>query len=140
MKKKSSIIKWILLSLLVVGGTGAVIAYKMYNKPHRNIAAAEAIKVTGTAIVTAYEANEQQANAQYLDKVLEVSGEVTDLSKNQKGETVITLKGSDMGGLICTLEGTLPVEIKTGSTITLKGICTGYLTDVVLVRCTVQSK
>lgn len=140
MKIKGRFFKWLILSLLLIAGTGAVIGYKMYNKPHRDVAAATAVKATAAALVTEYEANEQQANGKYLDKVLEVTGEVTGLSKNQKGETVIELKGTDMSGLMCTLESALQAEIKTGESITLKGICTGYLTDVVLVRCTVQSK
>ena len=57
------------------------------------------------------------------------------LKKQSKGETVITLKGSDMSGLICTLEGTAATEVKPNSSVVIKGICTGFLTDVVLVRC-----
>jgi hypothetical protein len=116
---KNRVVNWIILSLLFIGITGGYIGYRMYTKPHRNVA---------------------DANFQYLDKILEVKGEVTEITKNQKGETVIALKGTDMSGVRCTIEGAALQDIKNGATLTLKGICTGYLTDVVLVRCMVTSK
>lgn len=132
---KKKIFKWAALSILIIGLTGAVVVYKMYNKPHRSVLDAKAIALNAADLTAQYEADENKANGQYLDKVLSVSGEITDISKNQKGETVITLKGTDMGGVICTLEGKESQDIKKGSSIKLQGICTGYLTDVVLVRC-----
>jgi hypothetical protein len=124
----------------VIGATGAYVGYKMYTKPHRNVAEATAVKVSAAAVINEYERNEVAANTKYLDKVLEVNGEILTVTKNQKAETVVTLKASDMGGIICTLENATPSEIKSGENITIKGICTGYLTDVVLVRCAVQAK
>lgn len=137
---KKKFFKWAALSVLVIGLTGAIVGYKMYNKPHRSVMDAKAVSLEAQQLVTAYETDEAGANAKYLDKVLHVSGEVTETGKNQKGETVITLKGSDMGGVICTLEGKETQQIKKGSSINLQGICTGYLTDVVLVRCYVPEK
>jgi tRNA_anti-like len=137
---KKKILKWILLSIIVVGTTGGIVAYKMWTKPHRNVEETKAITVAATKLTTEYEANEPEANSEYLDKVLEVTGEINEISKNQKGETVITLKGTDMGGIICTLEGATPAETKPGATVVVRGICTGYLTDVVLVRCIIETK
>ena len=130
-KNRKKIITWVLLSVLVILATGGVVGYKMYTKPHRSVAKAKTIQISATDLVLAYEKNEAGANSLYL----EVRGEVNEVSKNQKGETVITLKGSDMSGLICTLEGTAATEVKPNSSVVIKGICTGFLTDVVLVRC-----
>lgn len=137
---KKRIIKLSLLSIVIVVITGGFVGYKMWTKPHRNVEAAKAITATALQLAGAYEANETSANIQYLDKVLEVSGTVSEIAKNQKGEPVITLKGTDMSGVICTLEGIVPAMMKAGETMTIKGICTGYLTDVVLVRCIVEAK
>lgn len=137
---RSKILKWLLLSIVVIGTTGGIVAYKMWTKPHRNVAETKALAVTATQLAAAYENNEPEANSDYLDKVLEVTGEINEISKNQKGETVITLKGTDMGGVICTLEGAMPAILKTGVTVVVRGICTGYLTDVVLVRCIVETR
>lgn len=137
---KKKIFKTILLSILVITVTAGFVGYKMWTKPHRNVASASATAIAAVKIAADYESNETTANAQYLDKILEVSGEVISISTNQKGETVITLKGTEMSGIFCTLEGAASTGIKTGAIITIKGICTGYLTDVVLVRCLVQAK
>jgi hypothetical protein len=138
--KKKVAIKWILVTLLAIITTGAVVGYKMYNKPHRSVAEAKAITVAAIQLATQYETNEPEANSDYLDKVLEVSGEINEITKNQKGEPVITLKGTDMSGVTGTIENAKPDEIKPGATVILKGICTGYLTDVVLVRCVLKNK
>jgi uncharacterized protein YpmB len=137
---KKKILKQILLSLLVIIITGGFIGYKMYNKPHRNVEEATALRVAATKLATDYEINEPEANSQYPGKVLEVSGEISDISKNQKGEQIIMLKGSDMSGIMCTLDTAVHTAIKPGASVVIKGICSGYLTDVVLVRCLVQSK
>jgi tRNA_anti-like len=138
--KKRRILKWTLLSVLAITITGAFVGYKMYSKPHRNVEKATALAISAEELATVYETNESEANSLYLDKVLEVKGEINEISKNQKGETVIALKGSDMSSVRCTIGGVPPVEIKPGSSIALKGICTGYLTDVILVRSILQSK
>jgi len=100
-----------------------------------NIEKAKAITIEASALFDEYSANEKAANAKYIDKVLEVSGEVTNVSKNAEGLTVIMLKTNDlMFGVNCTMEEK-EVKCKAGDKLTLKGICTGYLTDVVLIRC-----
>lgn len=137
-KKKG--LKITLLLFLIITVTGGFVGYKMWTKPHRNVESAKAVTVTATQIAIAYESNEATANNLYLDKVLEVSGEVASIATNQKGEPVITLKGSDMSGVICTLAGTAPATLNAGAPLLVKGICTGFLTDVVLVRCIVKVK
>lgn len=139
-KKRKKIITWVLLSALLVMVTGGVVGYKMYTKPHRSVEDAKTIQVSAPGLVSAFESNEADANALYLDKVLEVKGEIIDISKNQKGEPVITLKGTDMSGIICTIEGTTTSGVKLNSAVVIKGICTGFLTDVVLVRCIFKSR
>jgi tRNA_anti-like len=116
----------------------AVAAYGwffLWNKPKTNVAKADGVKIEAAALFTEYSNNEQAANTKYLEKILEVSGEVTSVTKNAEGFTVVLLKTDDlMFGVNCTLEQK-DVLVKKGDKVTLKGICTGYLTDVVLIRC-----
>jgi hypothetical protein len=137
---KKKVFGWALLSALVILTTSGFVAYRMYTKPHRNVEQAKAVTVSAVKLVSEYEANEPMANGQYLDKVLEVDGEITEISKNQIGETVIALKGTDMGTVRCTVEGSAPAEITTGNKALLKGICTGYLMDVIMVRCVLEKR
>lgn len=137
---KKKIVKWGLLSILLILATAGVVGYKMYTKPHRNVEEAKAVNAQAEKLVAAYESDEALANGQYLDKVLEVSGEVTEISKNQKNESVIVLKGTDMGTVRCTLSGEVSPGTRTGVQAVIKGICTGYLTDVIMVRCILEQK
>lgn len=137
-KKKRLI--WILSALMVIVLTAGFVGYRMYNKPHRDVQHIKAIPVAALKLVADYETNEALANNEYLDKVLEITGEIIEISKNQKGETVISLDGTGMGTVRCTMEGAVQQEVKTKTQATVRGICTGYLTDVIVVRGINQRK
>ena len=127
-----------LLLALIAGGIG----YFMYNKPHQNMENAKAdVVLDARELFTAFEANETEANQKYLDKVVKVSGLVKEVSTDEEGNVSVTLEsGSEMFGVICQMDNLTKQEktdFKIGEQVTLKGICTGMLMDVVLVRCVV---
>lgn len=131
--------KKIAASILLIVFAGAIIAYKMYNKPHVNVAETSSdITISTKALLEAFSSNETTANAKYLEKIIEVSGVVSEI-KNEKGKGIVTLTNADsFGSVLChlSLEATQKTNtIKEGQTITVKGICTGYLMDVILVKC-----
>lgn len=137
-KKKKLV--WILSSVMAIVLTAGFAGYRMYTKPHRDVQHIKAIPVAALKLVADYETNEALANNEYLDKVLEITGEIIEISKNQKGETVISLDGTGMGTVRCTLEGGHEHEVKTKAQVIVRGICTGYLTDVIVVRGIIQNK
>jgi hypothetical protein len=96
------------------------------------VAKEKGIQITAVAIFDSFSNNEQSANTQFLNKAIEVTGTVSDVKKNQAGNTVVYLKSDDpIYGVNCTFKQD-PGIITKGSTITFKGICTGYLSDVVI--------
>lgn len=124
--------KIIFLLILLIFIAGCVYAFYIWNKPARDVAKEEAIKITAVAIFDSFSKNEQSANAHYLNKAIEVTGKVADVKKNQSGETVIYLQSSDLVfGVNCTFKQD-PGTIDKGSAITFKGICTGFLSDVII--------
>lgn len=133
--------KKIIISILVLGLLGAFIAYKMYNKPHVNVADEKAdITLTANKILSDFTTDEATANSKYLDKIVQVNGKVIRVAI-ENGKGIVTLKtNDDFGSVICHLT---PEESKNISTIkehqeiTLKGICTGFLMDVILVKCVI---
>lgn len=131
-----------ILSLLVLAGIliGGFVGYKMYNKKHRDVGDSNAQKIEAKQLVSEYETNEAEANKKYLDKILNVSGKVIEVGKNQDGNHVVTLSGSEMGGVICTVEDKAASAPAAGDLVNVKGICTGYLTDVVLARAVLEKK
>lgn len=129
-------IKYVLLLALIGMGIG----FYLYNKPHQNMQRAKAdMTLPASELFSAFEANEDAANAQYLDKVVQVEGVIQDINQDENGQFSLTLEsGSDMFGVICQFDEQSEHQtdhLKTGQKVTLKGICTGMLMDVVLVRC-----
>ena len=107
-------------------------AWYIWNKPARDVTNEEGIQISAVAIFDSFSNNEQAAKASFLNKAIEVTGTVSSVKKNQAGETVLYLKSNDpVFGVNCTFKQD-PGVIEKGSTITFKGICTGYLSDVVL--------
>jgi DNA/RNA endonuclease YhcR with UshA esterase domain len=130
--------KKIISTILILGILGAFIAYKMYNKPHVDVAETAAdISIAANTILTEFSTDETTANAKYLDKIVAVKGAISAI-KTEKGKGIITLKtNDDFGNILCHLSEVSTQKIsdlKEGQTITVKGICTGFLMDVVLVK------
>ena len=114
--------------LLAGGGIGLY----MFNKPHRDVQSAQADYVlTSSQIVAEYLADNQAANQKYLaadgnSKILEISGEVNEISENFNGQKVVLLHGvKDKAGVsaIFTAETNDNLDrVKIGRTITVKGV------------------
>ncbi len=128
-----------LIAFTILSIAAAYIWLFIWNPAPPSIEETKAISIDAVTLFNAFSQNEKKANADYLDKVLQVRGEVTNITTNADGLTVILLKTDDMMfGINCTMEEKTS-SIKTGDQVTLKGLCTGYLTDVVLIRCHTQN-
>ncbi len=128
-----------LIAFTILSIAAAYIWLFIWNPAPPSIEETKAISIDAVTLFNAFSQNEKKANADYLDKVLQVRGEVTNITTNADGITVILLKTDDMMfGINCTMEEKNS-SIKTGDQVTLKGLCTGYLTDVVLIRCHTQN-
>jgi hypothetical protein len=126
--------KSILVIFLFFILTGSWIAYRMYNKPHRDPSTESSIQITAIDLFRNYETNEVEANELYLDKVLEVSGKVTEITTNQESMPVIVLETENpMFAVLCTMENA-ELAVKVDDLVKIKGICTGYLSDVIIVK------
>ena len=124
--------KWVkvVLILFVIGIVCAAgVVYYVYNKPHRDVTTEKGVQLSAQNLYDAFKTNEQEANKQYLDKAIQLTGEVANVSTNQDGKTVVDFKTNDPLVVInCTFKDN-PGALKPGQTITFKGICTGYIPD-----------
>jgi hypothetical protein len=126
MKKGKTILLIILMLIVAVG----VVGYIMWNKPNRSVGNEKGLVITAPQLVKEYQANEAEANKKYLDKAMQVTGAVTEVSTNQEGKPTIMLASDDaMTGVFCTLKGNAG-NIAAGSSVTIKGFCSGMLSDV----------
>ena len=105
----------------------------MYNKPSRNVSGENGIPVTATELYKNFTSNEVRANQAYLNKVLQVSGQVLEVKNtHHAGKVVVLNTGDPMFGVACTLDNMQTEAVQPGTKIVVKGVCTGYLSDVVL--------
>jgi hypothetical protein len=120
--------KSLLIFVLVLIAAGVAVLFYL-NKPNRTVANEKGIEITAAQLVKDYQANEAEANAKYLDKALQVTGTISEVSKNQEGKVTVMLSSEDpMSGVFCTLKDDANLTI--GFTVTIKGFCSGILSDV----------
>ena len=135
-------LKKVILPLLIIALVAAgavyyyVFVYSVQN--HRNINDEDAITVVADSLAQHFTNDEVIANAKYLNKVLEIKGVVIDTASNQQGKPTVTIGNvSSMANVFVTLGERPVVAIKLNDTIRVKGICSGFLSDVVINDATI---
>jgi hypothetical protein len=95
------------------------------------------LECTATELVTAFETDETAANALYLGKILEVSGTVEAVTEDSLGISVYLKDQDALAGVMCSFDrqNVESALLLNGTQVTVKGLCTGYLMDVVLNKC-----
>lgn len=131
------------LPILLLGG---FFAYKMTQpKGLMDIhSAATELSINASSLYEAFEADETAANATYSGKVIEVSGELSAVETDEPGQFVLNLSANNpLGQITCNLaprEAQPAASFSIGQMVTVKGVCTGYLFDVVLDNATIISQ
>jgi len=106
----------------------------VYSSQHRRQVQSEiGIVITSDSLVAKYQADEKLANSIYLNKAVVVTGNLLSIDKNQEGKTTLVIGRSDsFSNVSVTMISTAPITQKVGESITIKGLCTGALSDVVI--------
>lgn len=133
--------KRILWSLLVLAVMGFAVQYYLFNKPHRNIAAAkEDFVLSAAEFYKAYAADETGSNAKYLEKVIAVEGVIEELQlENAEEPTVALITGEEGMSIRCGFKKELlneVKELKPQTKIKIKGKCDGLdMFGIVMTQC-----
>jgi hypothetical protein len=132
--------KKILIALLIIGAAGAGIGFYLYNKPVASLENKKPdVEVSAGKMIADYETDEAAANAAYLGKVVQVSGTFSTLTEEGGKKKVHLDTGNPMSMIICELEdGAVTPKLSPGQEIRVKGLCSGYLSDVILVQANVM--
>lgn len=130
-----------LLAAVFILALGGFIGYKMWNKPHKDIAKAESFRtLTSNELLNEFKKDEAVANSTFLNQVVTVSGKIKAVNTD-KGLTTLQLETEDMMALIiCNLDPFSTHErtdFTVGEDISIKGVCSGMLSDVILDRCVI---
>jgi len=118
----------------------AAIAFSAYyyifiysSNNHRQVQSEIGIVITSDSLVAKYQADENLANSLYLNKAVVVTGNLLSVDKNQEGKTTLVLGRADsFSNVSVTMISNSPITQKVGEFITIKGLCTGALSDVVI--------
>lgn len=117
-----------LIIFFLAVATVAIWYYTRSGRPSLSIDDAQAVEAT--VLLQKFQEDEAKANQSFLNQVVLVSGKVASISPGEKGH-VITLETNDvMSGVRCTVEG--EIQVKEGDTVSILGICNGYLADVIV--------
>jgi hypothetical protein len=138
MRKMTKLIYAIaVVAITALGGYYYVFVYSKTH--HRNVQSEKGLVIQADSLSAAYQANEKNANALYLNKAVEISGTIVSIDKNQEGKiTLIIGRADSFSNVSVTLISTAALTQKIGETITIKGVCTGALSDVIVTEGVVK--
>lgn len=130
--------------LLIAVVIAAVAGYFVWDKMLRTAPSMKRLdaeyRVNAVDFFNEFEENEEAANVKYLNKIVEVVGEVEGVNLDD-GNPVVSFKTTGFGTVRCTMEAEMSSDelgkIKLNSTLVVRGEVIGKLLDVDLERCIV---
>lgn len=130
-------VKYILLTVVVVGLIGAGIGLKMFFKPHADVSKLKAdFVVNAPDLLSEFEKDETAATTKYGEKVLEITGKLAAKNQLPNGAELLVLE-DEMQGISCQLDSAWTVdnqsaieELAAGNQVKVKGVCKGYLMEI----------
>lgn len=137
-RKYINIISLILIVALIIG----IYGYKEYSRKLPDTGKLKAdYSLKAADLLHQFEADERKATLLYSDKIISVEGIITSVQATDSSGTVFLNAGSSMASVMCQFEDKNFQEmlnLQKGSVVTIKGVCSGYLMDVVMVRCVLE--
>lgn len=136
--------KWkiVLLLCMAVIAFGVFYGWRQYTRKHKSSANLETVYVVNAAdLYDAFSKNETAAAQQYTDKVIEIKGTIKEVSNFNGARHILLFSNQQAGGILCQFEDDVSDRFETmeaGQPVLIKGICTGFLYDVVISRCVIK--
>ncbi|HOT13438.1 MAG TPA: hypothetical protein PK252_01640 [Bacteroidales bacterium] len=136
MSKAKTFIKYTLIIGLALAVIGFIVLLFVFRKADDTVAKQKTdYSVQSKQLVTDFENNENTANAKYLGKILEIEGPVAEITVDSNAVVVVLRPEGAMSGVNCALGKSQVADtskISIGKTVKIKGVCNGYLMDVVV--------
>ncbi len=133
---------WFAIAVVFLGLIVAIFIWLYaFRKADLSVASQKAeTEIATTDLLKKFESNETEANTTFLGKVIIVSGTIDKITEDSTIVSVYLKNPEDVSGVMCGFNKSMidKTTIKTGNTVRIKGICTGYLMDVVLNKCSVE--
>jgi hypothetical protein len=133
----------IIIGSIFIAALAISAGFFLYQKPSERIVSAKArYSLHATQLYDEFDRNESEANAKYLNTVVSVRGVISEISPvDDTGVTIVLESRNPLFGVSCQLPNGNKGEIlRRGQEVQVKGLCTGKLMDVVLVKSIIQNK
>lgn len=129
----------LLIAIILLGFIGAIsIWLYVFKKSDLSVASRSVeVEITVNELVRQFESNEEIANKEFLDKIILVIGNVESVNEDSLGVSIYLKDPDEIAGVLCSFSsGSIDIKaISEGETLKVKGLCSGYLMDVVLNKC-----
>jgi hypothetical protein len=137
------IVIYIIAIILLAGGW---YAYRISTGKVKRLTEVETQEIINSPdLIAAFEKDTAAAGRKFLGKIIEVSGHIKSVEKEDNAATVILGEAGSMSSVRCSMDTGYVKEVtglNPGNKITVKGACTGFNademglgSDVVLNRC-----
>ena len=137
MQKKPKLL--LILAAVVVTIVCATLYFKVHQKVQTDtINTKTEIHVSSEKLVRAFIDNEPEANNNYVEKAVEIKGVVKEVTFVNNRYSIFLNGGTEFSSVMCAMKEDQYKDIqnlKNGQSIILKGICKGFLMDVIFLDC-----
>lgn len=136
--------KYIIIAIIFLAIIGGAYAYREFHRGHKDLSAVKSdLEISAGDLVGAFAKDENMANKAYLDKTIAVKGIIKSIDKDDQGLYTVLL-GTDVEDKNVSCEMDIKhndeaLKMTVGSEVVMKGVCTGTLMDVVLIRCVMNN-
>ena len=143
--------KRVFAALLLILGVAAWFGYKEYTRSNRDLTDMRPdITIVASALIKEYEANDSLANKKFLGKIIETTGTIQEVKKDESGFYTIALgENGSLSAVRCAVDTNHLQDaslLTAGTSVQVRGACTGFLkdemglgSDVILNRCIILS-
>ena len=100
------------------------------------------VSITSEQLLASFRNDETEASSVFVEKIIEVRGEIRDISYLNNRYTIYLYGGDEINSLICDMNPDQIDQVKalkTGQTVVLKGVCKGFLMDAIFLNCVILS-
>lgn len=99
--------------------------------------------ISSNKLFALFSTDEDYANTTYVEKVIVIEGIVKDVTYLNDRYTVMLHSQNKFSNILCDMSLSQIEDVKklrTGQTVSIKGVCKGYLMDVIMLNCILVNK
>jgi hypothetical protein len=126
--------KYLLIAVLITAAIGGYYAYSEYNRRNPSMADVKAAyQLNASDVLAAFESKPEESKKMYTDQVLELTGPIKEIEKDDTGfYTVVLGEAGSMSSVRCVVDSPFTdraAKLVSGTPATLRGVCVGYTAD-----------